>query len=408
MQVIHINTNDYSGGAAIAAFRLSCALQKSGVESSLFSLYSQSGKSVTVGRFKQAISYPIRVLDKWLLPKTKPDRGLFSSAKFGYNICNYKAIQDADIIYIHWINHCFLSLYDIEKLCRTGKQIVVYMHDMWHATGGCHHSFDCTGYTKNCDKCPFFESKNNIAKNQLNHKISLFKKYPNVKIVTPSRWLADCVKQSAVFKNHSTYKIVNPIDTTIFKPSSKQSARQALSLPNNKKIICFGAQSATRNAYKGWSFLVEALGKLEFSKDDIEILIFGSDYDEQIENTLPYKTHFTGRITDTKKLLDTYNASDLFVSPSLADNFPNVIVEAMACGVPVVGFDVGGIPDLIDHQITGYLSRYKDANDLAEGINFLLTTSNYDQISKSCTEKVRTLCSYEVVAAQHIEIIKQQ
>lgn len=181
MRVTHLNTNDYSGGAAIAASRLSCAMEQSGVNSSMLALYSQSDKGTSVGPCKQALSYPIRQLDKWLLPKTRPNMGLFSSARFGYDICKHESIKHADVIYIHWINHCFLSLDDIEKLCRTGKQIIIYMHDMWHATGGCHHSFDCMGYTENCDNCPFFVTKNDLAAKQLRHKIDLYTKYPKLK-----------------------------------------------------------------------------------------------------------------------------------------------------------------------------------------------------------------------------------
>lgn len=405
MRVIHLNTNDYSGGAAIAAARLSCALEQSGVESSMFSLYSQRKTSATVSRFKQALSYPIRQLDKWLLPETQASMGLFSSARFGFDISKHKSIKHADVIYIHWINHCFLSLRDMEKLCQTGKQIVIYMHDMWHATGGCHHSFDCIRYTENCDNCPFFATKNDIATKQLQHKIDLFTKYPNAKIIAPSSWLTECVKNSTVFKAHHIYTIPNPIDTTLFKPDDKQASRRALSLPLDKKIICFGADAGTSNPYKGWSFLLDALHKIQQSKEDIEILVFGSEPNTQIENSLPYKAHFTGKITDTQKLLDTYNAADVFISPSLADNFPNVIVEAMACGVPVVGFNVGGIPDLIEHKVTGYLAKYKDVNDLAQGIDFLISTNHYNTISQKCIDKIHKQCSYKVVASEHTQLL---
>ena len=97
-----------------------------------------------------------------------------------------------------------------------------------------------------------------------------------------------------------------------------------------------------------------------------------------------------------------YNAADVFLLPSLSENLPNTIMEAMACGTPCVGFEVGGIPEMIDHKQNGYVARYKDAADLAEGIRYVL--DNREELGRNAREKVMREYREEIVAKKYIEI----
>jgi glycosyltransferase involved in cell wall biosynthesis len=156
-------------------------------------------------------------------------------------------------------------------------------------------------------------------------------------------------------------------------------SRPLFSLTINKKYIGFGADSSPlTNPYKGWSYLKDALNILykdETLKKQIEIVIFGCNYNKPTADNIPFTTHFLGKLTDEYSLVMVYNVIDVFVIPSLAENFPNTILESLSCNTPVVGFDVGGIPDTVNSS-TGYLAEYKNADDLAYGIKSVLTNPN--------------------------------
>lgn len=390
MRIVHLVTQSKIGGAAIASKRLNNALNQCGIDSSIISIEDTS-------IYYQKIKYPILYrINKKIIPQTLKEYGLFSYANYGYDLMHNSKINDADIIYIHWING-LLSLKNIDKLCSLGKPVIIFLHDMWHLTGGCHHSFECTEYKKECKKCPAFFFRNKLPQKQLEQKKKIFDKYSNITIVTPSNWLTKCAKESTLFANKNIITIKNCIDTSIFKYVDKVAARKFLNLPIEKKIICFGAHKATENPYKGWSYLVKALN--EFSNQDFSIMVFGESYNKEIVDSLPFETYFSGYINDEPTMALLYNAVDLFVMPSLAESFGMVAVEALACNTPVVGFDTGGIPDIIEKGKRGYLAVYKDSADLAEGIRQMLCTP-----ISNCKDWIYDNCSYKEVGNKHIEL----
>jgi glycosyltransferase involved in cell wall biosynthesis len=304
-------------------------------------------------------------------------KGLFSSFKYGIDIAKHPSVIEADVIYLHWINS-LVNYRILKKILKTNKPVYWFMHDMFAITGGCHHSFDCTNYQTKCGNCPYHRTGNvftDLSKRQFRIKQNLYNQFDNLAFITPSKWLFDCAKKSGLTRNKRIYHIPNLIDTGVFKPINKDAARRLFSLESNKKIIGFGADAALINYYKGWKYLSEALQIL--SKDDllkdisIEVLIFGSSYAKEIAENIPFPVHFLGRLYDEYSVVMVYNSVNVFVIPSLAENFPNTVLESIACGTPVVGFDVGGIPDMVN-QNTGYLAKYKDSEDLAKQISLLL------------------------------------
>ncbi len=211
------------------------------------------------------------------------------------------------------------------------------------------------------------------AASEFDKKLKVFSEYNNVFYVSPSKWLYDCAKQSALTKNKPVFHIPNVLDSTLFKPFDKKVAKQILNLDPEGIVIAFGAVSV-KDPYKGWAYLQRAF---ELLKDDTElqkvsVLIFGGDYNQEIVDSIPFKTTFMGYLRDEYSTSLVYNAADVFVAPSLADNLPYTIFEALSCGTPVVGFDIGGIPDLIMHKVNGYVARYKDSEDIAKGVKFCL------------------------------------
>ena len=390
MKILHINTSDTAGGAAIAAMRLHNAMLSRGIDSYFFCLnrfITDDNRIISVDNKTKFISRSFDVLRRLLFNKIflSSKKGLFSNMQLGYKIGKFINLNEYDVIYIHWVNNIFLSLKGLEEICKTGKKVYWFMHDMFPITGGCHHSFDCTMYKQSCKTgCPYLKQNNckhNLSYKQMKLKHKILDKYMNLSFIAPSKWLYECTKSSSLAAGHKVYNIQNLLDTCIFRPLNKVFCREILNLSKDKKIILFGADSALSNPYKGFDFLVEAINLLynnkTFNYDDIELVIFGSSYNEIISKKLKYKTTFMGYLHDEYTISLLYNAADVFCISSIAENYPNTVLEALHCNTPVVGFNVGGIPDLVCEK-TGYLAKYKDYKDFSNGIMTVLQNNNYD------------------------------
>jgi len=204
-------------------------------------------------------------------------------------------------------------------------------------------------------------------------KKKLYSDYGNLFFVSPSKWLANCTQQSLLTREKPVFNIPNVIDARFFKSIDKKIARDIINLNTEEYVLAFGAVSIS-SPYKGWTELQKALKTLSEDRTfkRITILIFGSGYNKEIEDGIPFKTVFMGFLKDEYSTSLVYNAADIFVTPSLADNLPTTILESLSCGTPVVGFDIGGIPDMIRHKENGYLAKYKDSGDIANGIRYCL------------------------------------
>jgi glycosyltransferase involved in cell wall biosynthesis len=381
MKILHINAADKTGGAAIAAFRLHNAMLQQGMDSTYFVLERSINDRADIFTVSYFELYIKRILNKALETITKrtmrSKAGGFSTFKHGINIVKYIANFNPDVIYLHWINN-FVNYRTLKQILKTGKPVFWFLHDMFAITGGCHYSFDCAKYQTKCYKCPFhgtgsFLTDLSIRQYRIKHRI--YKKFDNLMFIAPSGWLFDCTHKSGITNNNRIYHIPNLIDTEVFKPLNKEMARQLFSLDSKKKIIGFGAHSALTNPYKGWSYLKEALQIVSHDESlqgiQTELLIFGSNYSKEIAESIPFPVHFLGNLYDEYSLAAAYNCIDVFVIPSLAENFPNTILESLACDVPVVGFNTGGIPDTVNEH-SGYLAEYNNSADLARGISLLL------------------------------------
>jgi glycosyltransferase involved in cell wall biosynthesis len=302
----------------------------------------------------------------------------FSVLDYGIDISKYDVIKDADIIYIHWINTSFVGVRGMKKLLRSGRPVFWFMHDMFPITGGCHHSMYCREYQRKCENCFYFNGKHGAfskAKRQLKLKANLYKKYGNLNFIAPSLWLYECAKKSGAAKHSDIHHIPNMVDTTLYRPLDTWSAKNLFGIDTRKKTIGIGALNLLSNPYKGWAFFLGALDILADKNrnmaEQVQVLVFGSYDDEKTSATLPLKAYFVGSLQDDYSLVLMYNCLDVFVMPSLAENFPQTVLESMAANVPVAGFRVGGIPDLVNDN-TGYLVEYKNTEDLARGIDLLL------------------------------------
>jgi glycosyltransferase involved in cell wall biosynthesis len=305
-------------------------------------------------------------------------------------------VKNTDIIHLHWINHSFLTLKNLEELNKLQKPIVITMHDMWYATGGCHHSRTCFNYTTGCGNCMFLShpKKNDISAKQFAKKKVVYSS--NLTFVGCSNWLTQLAEQSPLLSNSKVLNIPNPIDISLFIIQDKKKAKQLLKLDMSKKHILFAAANVT-NSRKGYKYLEKALEKLK--EEEYEIIVLGDDKNNEINFAIP--TIKLGYVSDLDTIITAYNAADVFVSPTLEDNLPNTIMESMSCGTPCVAFKIGGIPDLIDHKKNGYLAQYMNSEDLSSGIKWVLSNQ---EIGKLARKKVETTFSEEKIASQFIEL----
>lgn len=397
MKVVILNTSERTGGAAVAAGRLGKALSRAGIQ-----VDKLVRKDTWLNRFRFYWERLIIFLGSHLNRKN-----LFavSIANSGTDISGHPLIKDADIIHLHWINQGFLSISDLERLIATGKPLVWTLHDLWPATSICHYPDRCEKYQSKCSQCPLQVTNPifDLARWTYNRKeqIGLSK----IHFVGCSKWITEMARKSSLLEDASFTSIPNPIDTSVFKPLEKIDSRERFQLPKDKFLLLFAAAKLS-DKRKGAAYLIEACSILkEYYTDKIEIVLMGNG-SEELCQALPFKVNSLGYISDTSTMVAAYSCADLFVIPSLEDNLPNTIMESMACGTPCVGFEIGGIPEMIEHKINGYVANYKDANDLANGIRWVLEHKDRQALSDACVKKVEENYTEEVIAKQYLELYK--
>ena len=391
MKIIHLSTADRSGGAPIAAYRLNEAMNATdGIESKMIVLKKTSSNDQIVnlsGRystFKKLFTRLYSIIIPALQYRTLKPSGVFSISNGIHHPSTSRYVKAADIIYIHWCNGGYINLKEIRRILRLGKPTYVFLHDMWLLTGGCHNSLDCKGFLADCRSCPFVGSHlAQLLVRRQQHLKRLLAKFDNLILLSPSSWMEDQITKSRNFKNVRHAVTYSPLSLDVFRPIDKAVARKLLNLPTDKKLILFVADGGTSNPYKGWRYLKEAL-KLLNQEQSIELVVIGNNLTNAEICEIGLKAHSFGRIHDELTLAIFYSAADLFVVSSLADNAPQVVVEAQACGCPVAGFMTGGIPDMMVPAEKSNLVNPKDSQALAQKIIEILkrTNSETDKISR--------------------------
>ena len=408
MRVLIVNTSERTGGAAVAANRLMKALNNNGVKAKMLVRDKESDTLTIVGLPKSPMLHWHFLWERFVifcrLHFSRKHLFEIDLANTGSDITKLREFQEADVIHLHWINQGMLSLNGIRKILRSGKPVVWTMHDIWPATGICHLTLGCHYFVSRCANCKYLPgggSSNDLASRVWQRKQQM-QADENIYYVACSRWLESEAKSSALLKGQKITSIPNPIDTHIYKKGNKEEARQRLGLPLDKKLILFASQRVT-NENKGMSYLIEACRQLG---DLCEVVILGG-HAEEVVAQLPMKAHPLGYVNDEQRIVDVYNAADVFVLPSLSENLPNTIMEAMACGVPCVAFKVGGIPEEIDHLKNGYVAAYRDASDLAKGIEWILQKADYEVLSQQAVHKVMQCYSQQSVAVKYLDVYQQ-
>jgi len=392
LNILQINTTDQKGGAAKVAYRLKNGLKKLGHETSMFvgRKYTNDENIFILNDLK---SFGQRVRKK-LAYYLANDIDLFNSDK----IIKTEVFKKADIIHCHNLHSYYFNLNTLKKISKL-KPIVWTFHDMWPITPHCAHSFD--GPLKNGFwQCPSLEIfpplkwHNEKYLEKIKRGIysqSIFQ------IAVPSRWLKNKVEESLLGSKEINL-IYNGIDTEIFKPYPKEETRKKLNLPLDKKIVLSVVKKGQSNPWKGGNYIGEAISALKNQKEVIFICIGGDFADQRVIN-VPF-------IDDERLLALYYSASDLLLHPSIAETFGLTIAEGMACGLPIVSFITGSIPELVDHGSNGLLAAYKNSADLISKLSLALNSPSgrLKEMSLNAQNKVKNNFTLDIMVNNYLQL----
>ena len=386
MRVLIVNTSENAGGAAVAAGRLVDALNNNGVKAKMM-VRDKTTDSLTVasvgGRLRSKWAF---LWERWCVfcHLGFSRKNLFSvdMANAGIDITKTREFKEADIVHLHWVNQGMLSLRVIGKILDSGKPVVWTMHDMWPATALCHLTFGCRKYAVECSRCPLLPSVSpfgDMARRVWRHKQALLRRHGALSFVTCSRWLASEARRSRLLEGVRITSIPNPIDIRTFCPGDKEEARRRLGLPLGRRLILFVAQNLS-HSNKGMDYLVEACRMLADGQADADggfgVVMLGG-CGAELAGNFSVPAYPLGYLSDTEKI------------------------------VMGVGFNVGGIPEMIDHRKNGYVAAYKSAEDLARGMRWVLQEADRGELCRAAVRKVSVSYSQQSVAMKYIEVYNQ-
>ncbi len=406
MKILQISTFDTNGGAARAAYRIHKGLQTIGIQSQMLVQSKKSADQSIIGpnnKFNKALSLVRPILDTSLLQWLgKGSETMFSPAWSPYsNILSQIDTLSPDIVHLQWICDGMLR---IEKIGKIKQPLVWTLHDMWPFTGGCHYNDTCEHFHQCCGECPQIKRR---GKNDLSHAIFKRKEKAwdkiNLTIVSISQWLADCARDSSLFAHKRIEVIPNGIDTDRYQVIDKIQARKILHLPQNRKLILFGAIRVS-DPRKGFHSLQSALQQLSL-RGKAELVVFGGAIEPENSSDFNLPIHYLGHLYDDVSLALLYSAADVMIVPSKQEAFGQMASESMSCGTPVVAFGATGLLDIVEHKQNGYLAQPYDSNDLARGIEWVLADEErYKQLSHAAREKAVTYFDIKKVAKQYADL----
>ena len=417
MKIVHIATSDMQGGAARAAFRLHRGLAALGESSSMVVKHKLS-QDEQVTRIQTADDPPSRKFSRQINQiqkfcinqrRTAASNTAFSLPAPGCDLSLHPQARAADILQLHWVTE-LLSPPAIARLCALGRPVFWTLHDQRAFTGGCHYSGACYNYRNACAHCPQLSGDElGLADAALRESLEALPAEGLV-VICPSRWMADCARRSALFARAKVLVVPNGIDINLFRFRPKLEARQQLGLPAEGVNFVFGADIFEEKR-KGFALLLEAF-RLAFNDPafraspaarQVRLLCFGDAGRELDQFMVPVNCF--GHLQDDEQLARIYAAGDAFLLPSLEDNLPNTMLESMCCGTPVIGFDIGGLPDVIVPHETGLLVPAGDCEQLAEAIKtFACDAVARQRMSETCHRTVPHRFSIEIQARRYLDL----
>ena len=412
MKILHATTYENMGGAAVAANRLHRGLLAAGMESRLATALpsNETPQVVTLGgKATRRLLRPLVANAERMVAElfySRPAHPAHTSFSWGPSL-QHRRINalPQNILHLHWVTDGFLAPWALGRLC---GPVVWTMHDTWPFTGGCHYpSIGCERYLDCCGCCPELCSRQEQDLSRLHWRLKR-KAIERIRpvMISPSRAFAEHAARSGLLVGCRVEHIPNVIDTDVFRPLDKALARELLGLPQNGVMLLFGAVNGASDHRKGFDLLCDAL-QMVFANGQHNAVpvVFGAS---ESDAALPFPMHFLGRLHDNLTLALAYSAADVFVCPSRQDNLPNTVLESLACGTPVVAFPVGGIPDMVEHGVSGYLARPYEPEDLARGLVELLGNAEKRQrMGETGRTKIEREFAMPIIVKRHIALYEE-
>lgn len=395
MRILIVSTSERVGGGAIAASRLYHALSEYGADVRMLVRDRQTSdcRVTAVGNMFPKLWERLCV---WCL-NGFDRRAMWQVdlANAGVSLLQTPEYWQADVIHLHWVNQGMLSLSALQRMIADGKRIVWTLHDEWPYLGVCHYRASCT--CEQCVGCPLIGGA--VAHRLWKRKRRIYERAADKGLLTfvgCSRWIMEQAR--AALPGMDVCHVNNAIPQDIFHEMDRKTLREKWQLPQDRPVMMFCCQKLS-DERKGMTYLLQALEYLEQDPqvDPKPLVLVVGKWDGTLNHPwfLP-----VGSVADEATMAELYATADLFVTPSLQDNLPNTIAEAMSVGTPCVGFDVGGIPEMIDHLYDGYVARLRDAADLAQGIKYCLSRN----LTQAVLSHARRSYSPESVARQYMEV----
>lgn len=404
MRVAQVSYSNANGGASRAAYRIHHALRLHGIDSRMH-VSSGSTDDWTVQKPEVWAPNTMNSLRYFLgSSSTKvlhtENQTLHSTAILPSRWPQWLNQSDADVIHLHWVELEMMSIADIGRL---REPVVWTLHDMWGFCGAEHFTEEFRwrdGYTRN--NRPAYESGFDLNKWTWRRKQKYWRQ--PIHIVTPSQWLANCVRHSSLMQDWPVSVVPNAIDTESFQPIEKSLARKLLRINCEGPLLLFGAVGGARDSRKGFDLLHSALNHLRGEIEGLELVVLGELAPKE-PVSLGFPVHYAGQLQDDISLCLFYSAADAVVVPSRQETFSLVSAEAHACGTPVVAFDATALPGIVEHKKTGYLVRPFDTEELARGIRWVLDgRERRALLSTQSRQAAVARFSYPVVAEQYLQV----
>lgn len=410
LRVLQVNTFERAGGASRAAHRLHLALREQGVASEMLVMHRETdaphvaqplGPAMRQARrlLEAAASYTLR------LQRTGDATVLRSLNLFPSGLAGWINRSDFDVVNLHWLGGEMLS---VEEIGRIRKPVCWTLHDLWPLAGAEH--YDALAQPGRFHH-PYTRAGRPAAQRGPDLDAWVWRRKARawrglqLELVAPSRWMARCAADSALMATVPCTVIPNGLDTEVFRPRERQAARQALGLAPDRRYILFGASTGQHDPRKGFHLLLPALATLAqqpaFARDT-QLLVFGAS--GAALPPLPLPAHALGFVGDEARLACIYAAADVFAAPSLQDNLPNTVAEALACGTPTVAFATGGLPDLVTHRASGWLAQPFSVEDLAQGLAYVLATPG---LGARCRADALAGLDQRVVAPRYLQVYER-
>lgn len=368
MKVLEINTSDRGGGAEKVGYQITKALNNRDIQADLMVGWKHTDDNNT---FEIKKTFSDKIISKVMTNILGLQGiGYFQSKK----CCKFIKEKNYNIVHYHNIHGEYFSISNIPKISKLVPSVWT-LHDMWSFTGRCAYSFDCDAWLSECGQCGInvnktypempFDNSMLVLKNK--KKAFLGNK---INFVAPSKWLENLIRKSFL-KDENIMTIYNGVDLDAFKFHDKNELRSKYGLKSDKKYILFAAANMNDNR-KGFKYLINALNNLP-DKKNIVLITVGSVINKNLVSK-EFEIKEYGYISEEKKMNEIYALADIFVMPSLMDNFPCTILESMSSGTPVIAFNVGGISEQIGED-SGWLVPAKDDLQLSKELQHILKNS---------------------------------